>query len=78
MSKTEKQVSVKRTAPFVLNLKVEEIVVEDNRAAAITSFEGVNGVRVTASYFLRTEDGKISKLQSIFDSHPLFGGLENA
>jgi predicted ester cyclase len=65
---------LEQIAPFVLKLKVEEIVIEDNCAAAITSFEAVNGVRFTASHFLRIKDGKISKVQSIFDSHPLFNG----
>lgn len=68
---------LQQTAPFILNMVIEELIIEGNKAAAIANFEGVNKVKLQGAYFLQFTDEKISRIEAIFDSRPLFAGSQN-
>jgi hypothetical protein len=65
---------IEQVAPFVLNLSRYQTVIENNSAAVLVDFEGVNGVRVEGAYFLQLENGEFSQITAVFDSRPLFAG----
>ena len=62
-------------APFMLHLNAHRLIIENGAAAALIEFTGVNGVRIEGTMFIDVEQGKISRIRSIFDSRPFFAGI---
>ncbi len=63
-----------QTAPFIAQMSLKMTVIEDNNAAVIVEFEGLNGLVIEGAYFFRFTDGLISREQVFFDTRSLFMG----
>ena len=61
-------------APFMLRLHAQRLIIENEAAAALIEFTGVNGVRIEGTMFIDVEQEKISRIRSVFDSRPFFAG----
>lgn len=62
--------------PFIAQMKLNMLVIEDASAAATVTFEGLNGVVIEGAYFFRFTDGRISYSQFFFDTSLLLKGAE--
>ena len=60
--------------PFVLRQRIKWMVVEDDSAAVVFGFEGLNGVRIEGAEFFRIRDGLICEDRVFFDTRPLIQG----
>ena len=67
---------IQQVAPFMLNETIKQMIIEGDSGAVRTTFEGVNGVHVDGTYFLKVEDGKISEIRAVLDTRPLFSGSQ--
>ena len=65
---------IQQVAPFMLNETILQMIIEGDSCAVRAKFEGVNGINVDGTYFLKVENGKISEIRSVFDTRPLFSG----
>ncbi len=65
---------IQQVAPFMLNETIRQMIIEGDSGAVLAKFEGVNGVHVDGTYFLKVEDGKISEIRAVLDTRPLFAG----
>lgn len=65
---------IDETSPFIAHMELKTTLIDDDRAAIIMEFTGLNGVVIEGARFLRFRDGKISSDQNFFDSRPLFKG----
>jgi hypothetical protein len=61
-------------APFVARLQVKWMVIQDDSAATVVEFEGLNGIRIEGAEFYRIRDGLISEIRVFFDTRPLIQG----
>lgn len=64
------------TAPFIACMKLNELVVEGDTAAAVVYFEGVNGTTMEGAYIFHFSGDRICSSQLFFDTHRLFKGAE--
>jgi len=63
-------------SPFVARMDQKLTIIEDDNAAVILEFEGVNGVVIEGVEFFRVRDGKICLNQTFFDTRPLLEGTK--
>ncbi|NCF62232.1 MAG: hypothetical protein GWP58_05220 [Gammaproteobacteria bacterium] len=61
-------------APFVTRMERKFTVIENDTAAVILEFEGLNGVVIQGAEFFRVREGKICLDQTFFDTRPLLKG----
>lgn len=64
------------TAPFIAQMSLKMTVIEDNNAAVIVGFEGLNGLVIEGAYFFRFTGGLICHEQVFFDTRALFLGAK--
>jgi hypothetical protein len=64
---------LRQLAPFV-NLKLVDLIVENDTAAAMMDMETINGVKMQGAGFFRVRDGAICFDQGFSDTHRLFKG----
>lgn len=64
---------LRQLAPFV-NLKLVDLIVENDAAAAVMDMETINGVKMQGAGFFRIRDGAICFDQGFSDTHRLFKG----
>ena len=62
------------TAPFIARMALKTTVIENDNAAVIVEFEGLNGLVMEGAYFFRFEGGLICRQQVFFDTRVLFKG----
>jgi hypothetical protein len=65
---------LQQVAPFMLNVKHGEMIIEDGAVAVPVEFDGVNGIRVEGAFFMKVKDGAFCLLRAIFDTHSLLTG----
>ena len=63
-----------QTAPFMSNVHYSRLIIEDGSAAALTEFVAVNGINSKGAYFFDVKDGKIQRIESVFDTRQFFTG----
>jgi len=59
------------TAPLLARMTLKMSVVENDNAALLVEFEGLNGPVVEGAYFISFDDGLVSSVQVFFDSRKL-------
>jgi hypothetical protein len=62
------------TSPFIALMEVKTTLIDDDSAAIIMEFTGLNGVVIEGAEFFRFRDGKIASDQIFFDARRLFKG----
>lgn len=65
---------LENTAPFSRHQVLKQIVVEDDTAAVLFEFEGLNGITVECAGFMTIRDGEITSERNFFDTAPLMKG----
>lgn len=65
---------ITEVAPFVARKQLKWMVVQDDSAAAVIEFEGLNGVKIEGAEFYRIRDGLICEVRVFFDTRPLIQG----
>jgi hypothetical protein len=65
---------LKETAPFILNIHSTRMIIEDGAVASLTELDIVNGMHVEGTYVFDIENGKIRRIQGIFDTRAFFTG----
>ena len=68
---------IQQIAPFMENETIKQMIIEGDSGAVRTTFEGVNGVRVNGTYFLKLEGEKICEIRAVVDTRPLFEGRKD-
>lgn len=63
------------TAPLIARMTLKMSVIENDNAALLMEFEGLNGVITEGAYFFRFEGGLICFDQVFFDSKLLIKGV---
>ena len=71
---TDVREHLQQIAPFMLNVKHGQMIIEAGSVAILTEFDGVNDIHVDGAFFMDVEDGKISRIRAIFDSRTLLSG----
>ncbi len=61
-------------SPFIARMDRKLTIIEDDHAAVVAEFEGLNGVVIESVELFRVRDGQISFNQSFFDTRPLIAG----
>jgi hypothetical protein len=64
------------TSPFIARMELKMTVIEDDNAAIVFEFEGLNGVVVEGVYVFRFEGGLIRHGQVFFDTRLLMKGAK--
>jgi len=64
------------TAPFMARLELKKTVIENENAALVIEFEGLNGVVIEGAIFFQLDDGLISNIHAFFDTRPIFEGAK--
>ncbi len=62
------------TSPFIAHLDMKKAIIEDDNAAIIVKFTGINGVVIEGARFFTFRDGKIASDNVFFDTRRLFKG----
>jgi ketosteroid isomerase-like protein len=62
---------LQQIAPFFV-MKMLMLVVEGDTAVAKTEIKMVNGVNLVGATFLHVRDGRISKVETLFDTRKLY------
>jgi hypothetical protein len=62
------------TSPFMARMERKETVIEENSAAVIVEFEGLNGVVIEGAEFISVKNGLICSARVFFDTRPLIKG----
>ena len=57
-------------APFIARMERKLSIIEGDHAAAMLEFERVNGVVIEGAEFFRVHDGRISYIQTFYDTRP--------
>lgn len=62
------------TTPFIARMDMKLTVIDDNDAAVVMEFEGLNSVVIEGVYIFRFENGLIYYDQAFFDTQLLIKG----
>ena len=74
VGESEVREHLQQIAPFMLNVSHGKMIIDGNSVAMTSEFDGVNGVHVEGAFFLEIENGRVSRINSVFDSRPLIAG----
>jgi ketosteroid isomerase-like protein len=64
------------TAPFIARIAVKTTVIENDNAAVVVVFEGLNGLKIEGAYIFRFAGGLICHVQVFFDTRFLYKGAK--
>ena len=68
------RVYLDQTSPFIAHLDLVKVIIENESAAIMVKFTGINGVVIEGAEFFTFRDGKIASDMIFFDTRRLFKG----
>jgi hypothetical protein len=68
---------IQQIAPFMLNEKHGDMIIEDGRVAVTGEFDFVNGLHNEGAFFFNVKEGEICEVRVIFDTRKMFEGKKN-
>ena len=69
---------IQQIAPFMLNEKYSQILIDGGSVAVRAGFDSVNGLHNEGAFFFEVKEGQIFEVRAIFDTRRMFEGKSSS